>query len=250
MLKKLRIGVMKSQELADWFGISYNTFRKNTQARLQLLKFYCRFKKVWGGVQIFEIYKECYNKDLTPKLKKYLENILHKTNNGLSTFSGMARKIMSDKGLGKDKFDAIYEQCKYYGNKGFGTLRRKDQKNESHGFLGSKKYVWAVRDGWYNEYRELNEDEWKIFDQCIDQTKKIFNIIQIIQQNDLLKNQQIDLKQYAEENFMTTYDSNIYFKNLFEEKTGLPLDYVQKHKVNQEWIKWEEKVNETSNESF
>ena len=31
---------------------------------------------------------------------------------------------------------------------------------------------------------------------------------------------------------MTTYDSNIYFKNLFEEKTGLPLDYVQKHKVN------------------
>lgn len=245
---KLRTGVMKSQQLAQWFGVSYNTYRKDTKNRLEILKKYCKFEKVWGGIDIKQVYLDTYDKELTDKMINFLSDIIHNTNDGLSTFSGMTRKRFFDAGKNftEKQFKKEYEEVRYYGNKGFGTLKRenKGKDNISKGLLGTKSYVWAVRDGWYNQYRELTDQEWAIFKECAEQTKEDFNIVKIIQNNTLLEKEEIDYKTFAEENYLTAYDSSIYFKTIFEEKTGLPLDYVQKHKVDQKWIEWEGKINE------
>jgi hypothetical protein len=42
---KLKTGFMKTQELAEWMGIKYGTFRTNSEKRYELLEAYCDFEK-------------------------------------------------------------------------------------------------------------------------------------------------------------------------------------------------------------
>ena len=55
-MKELRLGKIKSQDLANWFGMSYGSFRVNKQAKLEELRLYCDFVEVYGGVNILNIY--------------------------------------------------------------------------------------------------------------------------------------------------------------------------------------------------
>lgn len=58
----LRLGFMKTQELAEWMGISYGTFRKRKKERLGELTNFCSFKEIYGGVNITQIYEYEYSK--------------------------------------------------------------------------------------------------------------------------------------------------------------------------------------------
>ena len=58
----LRLGIMKTQELAEWMGISYSTFKKKKKEKLQELTNFCNFEEVYGGVNIIQIYEYKYNK--------------------------------------------------------------------------------------------------------------------------------------------------------------------------------------------
>lgn len=56
-MKQLKLGIISSEELADWFGIKYDTYRHSKAKKLAILEKYCRFKEVpKKGVEILELY--------------------------------------------------------------------------------------------------------------------------------------------------------------------------------------------------
>lgn len=72
-MKKLRLGKMTMYELADWFGIEYQSLMTMKDSKLERLKDFCDYEKYQGGVEIFEIYKEVYEKKVNRKKKEVKE---------------------------------------------------------------------------------------------------------------------------------------------------------------------------------
>jgi hypothetical protein len=63
-LVELKEGKWSSRSLAEWFGVSYNTYKNDISKYLEQLEFYCDFEKIYGGVTITEVYVSVYNKNL------------------------------------------------------------------------------------------------------------------------------------------------------------------------------------------
>ena len=96
-MKQLILGKIKTKELADWFGISYGTFRVEKQQKLDELKLYCNFEEVYGGVNVIEIY-DINNIEYIKDNKKNYEIIKSSFDeewnvDGIDTCSNVAFKI-------------------------------------------------------------------------------------------------------------------------------------------------------------
>ena len=63
-MSKLRLGKMSSKEIAEWLGVSYNTYRGKIDYYLQRVEDYCEFERYHGGIDITIIYIDEYNKEL------------------------------------------------------------------------------------------------------------------------------------------------------------------------------------------
>ena len=96
-MKELRLGKVKSQELAKWFGMSYGSFRVNKQSKLEELKLYCDFVEVYGGINITNIYD--YNNVVYHKATRKNYEIVKSSfdeewdKSGIDTCSNVAIKI-------------------------------------------------------------------------------------------------------------------------------------------------------------
>jgi hypothetical protein len=151
---ELKIGKMRTEDLANWFNIKYGTFRKNPNKYLDILKSYCDYEKIYGGVIINEIYISEYVKNMNVKdREKYLEEIklCVKNQDGLSTLSGMSRKLLKE-GYFTSEYTGRYRLAKV-GKELFGDTK----ELISHGTEGSREYVWAIKVNDYNVYRSLTE---------------------------------------------------------------------------------------------
>lgn len=95
-MNKLKLGKMKSKELAEWFNISYNSYTHNIDGYLEKLKDYADFEKVYGGVIIQTIYIEEYNKHMNTEAVKIYMRYLNESNDNLMSLAGMARKCQKD----------------------------------------------------------------------------------------------------------------------------------------------------------
>lgn len=230
---KLRLGFMKSEQLAQWFGVSYSNYRKNVQKKLELLGLHCEYEKVWGGVRIKKIYEENFNSNLTPYIKIYLDEIMS-TDEGLSTFAGMTRKrkMENKEALKEIKQSTEYSRIRMAGNKAFGQIRKGDK--QAKGPFGTKKYVWAIQLDRYNNYRSLTYEEWKLYINC---TKKVCdeNPERIVQ--GMLLNQAYKTGEMTKEEFLECqeqYKTNLFpdIKAMFQEKTGFRIVCVQQHMVD------------------
>ena len=90
-MEKLKLGKMTSQELAEWMGIKYTTYRKCGKKYLSQLDNFCDYEKVYGGIIIKEIYQDTYDKNIEEKYDKmYLESLVK--HNNLITVSGTAEE--------------------------------------------------------------------------------------------------------------------------------------------------------------
>ena len=229
---KLKLGFMKSQELAQWFNISYSNYRKNAVKKLKLLSNYCEYKKVWGGVQIKKIYEDTYNPDFTIYTKIYLDQIM-KTDEGLSTFAGMTRKRKKQNDdLNNVLYNTEYNRLRKAGNLAFGQIN-KDTKI-GQGLFGMKRYVWAIRLDQFNHYRSLTYEERELYKSC---TKEICaeNVERVMQ--GMLLNQAYKSGEMTKEEFLQAqeqYGTNLFpeIRDLFLMKTGYKLECVQQHMVN------------------
>lgn len=73
---KLRLGKMKSKEIAEWFRITPSTFFNNKAKRLEELQAYCKFEDIGKkGVNILEIYHDEYAGKVKYNMKKWFNEL-------------------------------------------------------------------------------------------------------------------------------------------------------------------------------
>ena len=89
---ELKIGKMKAKELAEWFGISYGTFRNKKDEKLNELKCYCEFEEVYGGVNIKNIKIAKYEKKMS-KIREIYAKGFEELRNDIDTVSNINDKI-------------------------------------------------------------------------------------------------------------------------------------------------------------
>lgn len=147
---ELKVGKMSSRELAQWFDKSYGSFRNKSEQYLELLRDYCDYEKVYGGVNISKVYCSTYNKDQNKTLHLDIIKYLLDSPTPITGINAMAEK------LGYSRY-AVRKACNYCFGGGSRTIK---------GIVGSKKRIWAVKtinsedlDNIKYEYRELTPDE-------------------------------------------------------------------------------------------
>ena len=226
----LQIGKLSTKDLAQWFGISYGTFRNNPNYYLEKLAHYCAFTKVYGGIIISEVYISTYDKKQDFKDKElYLQEIQEcvKTQNGLSTVAGMSRKYTSSGHY--DNFNTAQRRLTKAGTELFG----KTDTFISHGEKGTREYIWAIKLDDNNHYRLMTEKEEERFDEILstyyssnaDKVKKANLLL------DRLKSKEISADEYIKglERFDLGCFKDCIFK--FQEETGFLIVRCTKHEL-------------------
>ena len=144
---ELKVGKMSSPDIAKWLLVSYNTYRKKADIYLDVLRDYCDFEKVYGGINITKVYCSTYNKDQNKTLHLDIIKYLLESPTPITGINAMAQK------LGYSKY-AVRKACNYCFGGGSRAIK---------GIVGSKKRIWAVKvedlaNGRY-VYRELTKEE-------------------------------------------------------------------------------------------
>ncbi len=164
---KLKIGKMTSKELAEWFGISYSSYRQTTEKRLEALKDYCTFERVHGGVMISQIYLSEYNKNMDKDIdEKFFKAIIANPNH-LASITGICGYYNVFEG------DPEYNHLRYQFSKRrdywFGHRTRTERS--SIGPMGQRSAVWAIRLNETNGYRSLTTEEQLLMDKLVKDIK-------------------------------------------------------------------------------
>lgn len=157
---------MTTRELADWFGISYGSFRNKANEYLDKLNHFASFSKIYGGVQIEEIYVKEYDKNLFKSIDEIFIQEIADSNTKLATISGLSRKYRTQLNL---KDSAARKQFTKSRDKLFGTIKE-DQDYSTGGIMGNRSYRWVIKLDDFNNYRELNQEENELFNALITQT--------------------------------------------------------------------------------
>lgn len=200
---KLKLGKMTSKEIAEWFGIAYNSFRRSKSKRLEELKTYCDFEEVYGGVNILTIFNDTYVKN-SNKIREIYAKGFEELKNPIDTVSNINEKIY-------DKYhnelttlktsDSGYHYAIEVRNANYGIPFK------SQGIKGICYYLWCKvelrEDGIY--YIQLNEKEEEIKQKLL---KKYFGTDV---EKDLLIAEMVEMKEISKEE---AYDLMIEYRNL------------------------------------
>lgn len=89
---ELKLGKMTAKELAEWFGISYGTFRNSKKKKLEELKEFCFFEEVYGGVEITAIISPTYIKN-SQKIREVYQQGFEELRKPLDTVSHINNQI-------------------------------------------------------------------------------------------------------------------------------------------------------------
>lgn len=231
---KLRLGKMKTQEVAEWMGLKYSTFRNNKAKHLQRLKDFCEFESVYGGIIVTQIYKDVYESDI-PNHKVVFLREINEANEGLSSISGMSRKL---KEMGQKYYRDLSErniqkkmsQWNYL----FGEYDGMNKKETLQGECGSRRWVYAVMLDSFNNYRHLTEEE----------NSLLYHIIKSIvgEQADKIREQMLLDKAFEETNMSKQeylvkkqrFDEALFggVHKQFKKETGFILVRIQEYKIN------------------
>lgn len=141
-MKELQLGKISTKELADWFGMSYGSFRNNKTKKMEELSSFCKYKEVYGGIEVIEIMDPVYVKEADKK-KELIKNVFigewqGSNQNNLNTCANVAKSI--DKKYGKElklKESTIETYARDVRTDLFGV------PSFSDGTLGSCQYLWA-----------------------------------------------------------------------------------------------------------
>lgn len=225
--KTLRLGRMTSQEIADWMGIAYSTYRKNNAQRLEYLTNFADFTKYRGGVEIKEIYIPTFVKNISVEDQYYIDAI-RETSNGLATISGITRKLKRDKPEFKDvPEETLYRRMSKAGDRAFG----KTADDSSKGTHGTRHYIWAIKVDNYNYYRFMTTEEETIYKRIRDKYCK--DRAEIAEKEALLKDaykkREISAEEYAEKSCELDFFGEVLSE--FRAETGLQLVRTTEHEL-------------------
>lgn len=233
----LHLGKMTRQELAQWFGVSYGSFRNKSQHYFDLLEDYCTFEVIYGGVNIIDIDIYEYDKDRNIKNEQMFMQEIQQcvdTQDGLSTIAGMARKFTSQ---GKfTKVNTAERSLRKTGNRLFGVTKELG----SHGEKGFREYIWAIKIDDMNIYRLMTKEEEEKFDDFIEKyyssaTDKI-KMLALLE--DTFETTDMEKKEYLLEKKKLGLDLFGQVIKLFHAETGLLVVKCTKHELSKAHI-WE-----------
>lgn len=156
---ELQLGLMTNQELADWFGIKEESFKRRKKDKLEELKLFAEFYEEKGKVMITEIYEPIYQKQLG-KTKQMVVNKIDEvwSENGLDSCTRVGNEIcelLNKEGVSR-KPDTIIAYTRQGRNELYGKPFMEEGK------LGRCIYIWCKRDPGTGEYSLLTEEEQKI----------------------------------------------------------------------------------------
>ena len=240
-MKNLILDKISSQELADWFGLAYSTYRKKAKKLLEELTYYCDFEKYHGGVEVKEIYVDTYIKNLASEDSEVYLNLVDESKDNICSLSGMARKLqyLYPNTWGQYSFDQIIKRLTkagiaLFGKTNYPVYRQDKQEERYSGPYGYREYCWAIKEDNYNKYRFLTKEEDEIFGKLLDS----YNI----------SSKDIALKEYTEkqlkkellegtltkEEYVAISSQMEFFPMLlkkFKELTGLTLVHATYHDI-------------------
>lgn len=157
---ELKIGKMTTQELADWFGISYGGFRNAKKKKLEELKNYADFEEIRGGVEITCIRKLTYNKK-DNQIRQIYEQGFEELRQPIDTVSNINNQI----------YEKYHDKLPTLGSAESGYHYAIEVRNANYGipFKGDGKrgccyYLWCKVEQKGDEFYfvQFNEKEEKI----------------------------------------------------------------------------------------
>lgn len=227
---------MTGREIAEWLGIKYSTYSRNPNKYLAHLEGYCEFEKVWGGVNILEIFIPEYNGDISSKLAKiYIQEIVN-SETKLSSAAGLARKLKAFNDDYKDmKLDTLEYQIRKVGNITFGKTNyiNKGIDFENKGTHGYRFGVWAIKVNDFNLYRHLTQEELDVFDRIIkdcyanrtpEDIKKLAMLDRAFKKNEISKDEYFAQKELLPDDFSNCLRA-------FRAEIGEQIARVQEHEI-------------------
>lgn len=154
---ELRIGKMTTKELAEWFGISYGSFRTMKEKKLEELQKYAIFEEIYGGVNITAIIKETYNKK-DNQIRQVYQQGFEELKEPIDTVSNINEKI----------YGKYHEQLPTLSSAASGYHYAIEVRNANYGIpfkdvgsLGRCYYLWCKveeKDG-IQYFIQFNEEE-------------------------------------------------------------------------------------------
>lgn len=230
---KLKLGKMTSKEVAAWLGITYNTYRRNIDKFLERLDGYATFEKVYGGIEVKEIFIESYDKSLNKKTDLLFLKEVSEAQDHLTTLAGITRKYVDSDTFSNLKERSIKYQFKKSRNKLFGETPSDIAPN--HGLTGWRNVVWAIKLDDFNNYRLLTPEEETTLNHIIEfvyghlninKIKRLALLDEYFENNDdMSKEEYISLKK--------THGLNFFFEVIlrFREITGYLIVAVNKYEI-------------------
>ena len=168
-MEELKLGIIKSKELADWFQISASTYYNQKSKKLKELEQYCKFEDLGKkGVNILEIYNAYYQTKARQKVKQIFDELFKEgelvewgqDDNSIDTATHFANKILKKYGDCGVKFNTLVTYVRQEKKARYG--KNSTRKNvQIPGTEGSAKYVFCklLTDG---SYVDFTEEEKKI----------------------------------------------------------------------------------------
>lgn len=222
---ELKTGKMKSKELAQWFGVSYNTYTHKIPKYLEMLTWYCEFEKIYGGVVINKVHLSTFKKNFKERAIKIFMQEYYRT-----------KGLMSMTGISQTTELSIYEATKVR-NELFGDKPLNVDPFNS-GIIGNRERVWAIKLG-ENQYRYFTKEENELFDTLISKEYIGKMTPETVQKRELI------LKCCAEEGLSAAEYQNIlteqklnFFNDVitkFKKLTGYQIGSPTQHMVIQDW---------------
>ena len=149
-------GVMTNKDLAEWFGVKEDSFKRRKKDKLEELKLFADFYEEKGKVIITEVYEPVYQKQQGKTKQMVISKIDQVwSEDGLDSCSRVGNKIcelLEEEGIVRKPNTVIA-----YTRQGRNELYGIPFMNE--GRIGKCIYIWCKRDPETGEYSLLTEEE-------------------------------------------------------------------------------------------
>lgn len=153
---ELKEGIMTNKELAEWFGVKEDSFKRRKKDKLEELKLFADFYEEKGKVIITEVYEPIYQKQQGKTKQMVISKIDQVwSEDGLDSCSRVGNKIcelLEEEGIIRKPNTIIA-----YTRQGRNELYGIPFMNE--GRIGKCIYIWCKRDPETGEYDWLTEEE-------------------------------------------------------------------------------------------
>lgn len=238
---ELHLGKMTSREIAQWLGISYNTYKNNIKKYSSELDYYCDYQSIFGGVQISTIYIKTYIKNLTSKDSEVYLKLVKDSNSGVCSLAGMARKLAflyPDTWGNMTQRNIEYRLNKVgialFGKTNLPIHKQSEQKERYSGPYGYREYCWAIKVNNLNDYRFLTKEEDKIFDSLLKSYNINYKDVALKEQVEKelklkLLNGDLTKEEYVIKSSKMDLFSELLFR--FRDITGLTLVHATYHDI-------------------